>query len=164
VPGLGSLLNASESAEALHCRAGRLSSTPERGIVEFGPRKSNALFGRRVSLSEAMGRRIAVIRGRGGEGVGSEGCFKCLRTGMLYVYWPILVELRLSSMAESGCKDWPRDAGGIAERTGLTILLLPPGEDGVIFSLLSCLAESLLKAVVSTCSDDRLVNGADSSE
>jgi hypothetical protein len=86
VPGLGSLLDASESVEALSCSAGRLSSKPERGRVEFIPRKSNALFGRRVSLSEIMGRMVAVNRGRGGDEVGPEGCFECLIRGMLDVY------------------------------------------------------------------------------
>jgi hypothetical protein len=164
VPGLGSLLAASESVEILSCSAGRLSSKAERGTVELGPRRSNALFGRRVSLSEATGRTVAANRGRGGEEAGPEGCLECLLSGKLYVYWAMSVELRLSSMEESGCKDRPRDAGGSTERTGLTMFLLLPVGDGIIFSLLSCLPASLLKAAVSTCSDDGLVNGADRSE
>jgi hypothetical protein len=85
-PGLGSLLDASELTEDLSCSAGRLSSKAERGRVEFGPRRSNALFGRRLSLSERMGRTVALSCGRGDVRLELEGCFECLICGILEVY------------------------------------------------------------------------------
>jgi hypothetical protein len=77
VPGLGSLVRASESRDDLRCSAGRRNSEMGRGRAVRVPRRSKALFGRRLSFSGEAD-RVVRIRGRCGVAAGLEMFFEWL--------------------------------------------------------------------------------------
>ena len=137
VPGLGSRLSAKELVDGLRCSAGRRNSVDGRGSDVLAPRRSNALLGRRLSFSREASRTIARILGRGGDAAGLEICLECLISGMLDVYWPILVVLRFSATEESGCSDLVGVDGPNCDMFGLALPLTPVMEGGVKFSLLA---------------------------
>lgn len=163
-PGLGSLLNASESVDVLRCSAGRRSSDAGRGSNVRVPRRSKALFGRRVSFSGDVGRTIARTRGRAGEAVGLGMWFECLSSDVLDVCWPMLVVLRLSAIKDNGCRDFVRDVKPSGEIFGLELRLLPSIEGGVKFSLLAYGDSFRPGAELRTRCEVCCVAGADRSE
>jgi hypothetical protein len=145
-PGLGSLFIARELDEVLKWSAGRLNSEVGRGsAVLLVPRRSNALLGRRLSLSGEMGRAMARMRGRGGVAAGLDKCLECFVSGMFDVYWPMFAVLQLSVVEESGCKDFARDVIPRRDICDVTLPLLALREGGVTFSFTSCATSSLLK-------------------
>jgi hypothetical protein len=163
-PGLGSRLSAKELVDGLRCSAGRRNSVDGRGSDFLAPRRSNALLGRRLSFSGDASRRIARILGRGGDAAGLEMCLECLISGILDVYWPILVVLRFSATEESGCSDLARVDGPSGDMLGLPFPLRQTMEGGVRFSLLACLPSWLIRAELRERCDVWCVGGAERSE